>query len=143
MRGDPRQLISDYRARSRSREEVNDEQLRARIAQQWAEVRATRRAAEVEPEIAGGPSNLKPAQVPYGVDLAAAWSWRFLIICGAGALILWLLNFFLVVVLPLVVALLIAALASPLVVWVNGSGSRRSWRRCSWSSSASGSSRCW
>ncbi len=122
MRGDPRQLISDYRARSRSREEVNDEQLRARIAQQWAEVRAARRAAEVEPEIAGGPSNLKPAQVPYGVDLAAAWSWRFLVICGAGALILWLLNFFLVVVLPLVVALLIAALASPLVVWAQRLG---------------------
>ena len=117
MRGDPRQLISDYRARSRSRAEANDEQLRARIAQQWAEVRATRRAAEAEPEIAGGPSNLKPAQVPYGVDLAAAWSWRFLVICAAGAIILWLLNFFLVVVLPLVVALLIAALASPLVVW--------------------------
>ena len=33
------------------------------------------------------------------------------------AIILWLLNFFLVVVLPLVIALLIAALASPLVVW--------------------------
>ncbi len=114
--------MSNYRARSRSRAEANDEQLRARIAQQWAEVRAARREPEVEPQIAGGPSNFKPGQVPYGVDLAAAWSWRFLVICGAGVIILWLLNFFLVVVLPLVVALLIAALVSPVVVWAQQLG---------------------
>ncbi len=69
------------------------------------------------PVIAGGPSNLKPAHVPYGVDLAAAWAWRFVIICVAGLAILWLLNFFLVVVLPIVVALLLAALVSPVVNW--------------------------
>ena len=34
------------------------------------------------------------------------------------ALILWLLNFFLVVVLPLVIALLLAALVSPVVAWL-------------------------
>ncbi len=125
MRGDPRQLITNYRARSRSREEASDEQLRARIAQQWAEVRAARRAADAEPEIAGGPSNFNPAQVPYGMDLAAAWSWRFLVICAAGVIILWTLNFFLVVVLPLLVALLIAALVSPVVVWAQRLGMPR------------------
>ena len=77
---------------------------------------------ELQPEIAGGPSNLKPAQVPYGVDLAAAWGWRFLIISAAGALILWLLNFFLVVVLPIVIALLIAALATPMIGWAQRIG---------------------
>ena len=56
------------------------------------------------------------------MDLAAAWSWRFLVICGAGAIILWLLNFFLVVVLPVVIALLIAALATPLVTWAQRIG---------------------
>ena len=91
--------------------------MRARIAQQWAEVRAARRAVEAEPLIAGGPSNFKAARVPYGMDLAAAWSWRFLVVCAAAAIILWLLNFFLVVVLPIVIALLIAALATPLVTW--------------------------
>ena len=40
-----------------------------------------------------------------------------MIICVAGLAILWLLNFFLVVVLPIVVALLLAALVSPVVNW--------------------------
>jgi predicted PurR-regulated permease PerM len=125
VRRGPRRLIGDYRERSRTRAQARDDQLRDRIAQQWAEVRASRRAMEVEPQIAGGPSNFKPGQVPYGVDLAAAWSWRFLVICGATVIVLWLLNFFLVVVLPVVVALLIAALVSPVVVWITRLGMPR------------------
>lgn len=125
MRRTPRRLITNYRERSRSRAEASDEALRARIAAQWAEMRSARRAMEAEPEIVGGPSNLKPAHVPYGVDLAAAWSWRFVVICLAGGIILWLLNLFLVVVLPVVIALLIAALASPLVVWAQRAGMPR------------------
>ena len=78
-----------------------------------------------QPEITGGPSNLKPAQVPYGMDLAAAWSWRFVVVCLAGGIILWLLKFFLVVVLPVVVALLIAALVAPVVKWLERVGVRR------------------
>ena len=50
--------------------------------------------------------------MPYGVDLAAAWSWRFLVIGGDPGVILYVLNFFLVVVLPVVIALLIAALVA-------------------------------
>lgn len=129
MRRNPRELISAYRTRSRSRETIEAEraeseslELRERIAQQWAEVRAARRAMETEPEITAGPSNLKPGQVPYGVDLAAAWSWRFAVICLAGAIILWLLKLFLVVVLPVVVALLIAALCTPVVGWLQRLG---------------------
>jgi predicted PurR-regulated permease PerM len=95
--------------------ESSDEHVRARIAQQWAEVRAARRALGVEPEISAGPSNFRPARVPYGMDLAAAWAWRFIVVCGALAIILWLLDLFLVVVLPVVIALLIAALVSPVV----------------------------
>lgn len=94
-------------------------ELRARIAQQWAETRAgTRasRAAAGEPrELGSGPSNFRRAQVPYGVDLAAAWGWRFLVIGAATLVLLYLLEFFAVVVLPLVIALLLAALVSPLV----------------------------
>ena len=129
MRRNPRELISSYRTRSRSRDATAAEraeseslELRERIAQQWAEVRAARRAMDAEPEITAGPSNLKPGQVPYGVDLAAAWAWRFAVICLAGAIILWLLKLFLVVVLPVVIALLIAALASPLVEWMQRIG---------------------
>lgn len=89
-------------------------ELRARIAQQWTQNRAARRAAEALPEIGSGPSNLRRAQVPYGVDLAAAWGWRFLVICAAGLVVLYLVKLFAVVVLPLVVALLLAALTAPL-----------------------------
>ena len=74
------------------------------------------------PEIAGGESNLARAQVPYGVDLAAAWSWRFIVISIAGLAVLWLLQFFLVVVLPLTIALLIAALVTPVVTWLMNLG---------------------
>ncbi|GAB3659819.1 AI-2E family transporter [Nocardioides korecus] len=96
-------------------QDAESRELRERIGAQWAELRAARRAMDSSPEIAGGPSNLKPARVPYGVDLAAAWSWRFLVMAGTLAVILYVLNYFLVVVLPLVIALLIAALVTPVV----------------------------
>ena len=67
-------------------------------------------------------SNFRPAQVPYGVDLAAAWGWRLLIISATLALILWLLNFFLVVVMPVVIALLLAALVMPVVTFLTRHG---------------------
>ena len=53
--------------------------------------------------------------MPYGVDLAAAWSWRFVVIVAAGFLIAKAIAFFSLVVLPLVIALFIAALLVPLV----------------------------
>ena len=98
-----------------TRRELETVELRERIAQQWAEVRAARRSLDPEPRITGGASNFSRAKVPYGVDLAAAWGWRFLVICAAGAIILYLLKFFMVMVLPLVIALLLAALVSPVV----------------------------
>jgi predicted PurR-regulated permease PerM len=129
VRGDPRKLIGERRARSRARQESTTEQtkrenleLRERIASQWAEVRASRRAMEAEPQVVGGPSNLAPARVPYGIDLAAAWAWRFVVICAAGSIVLYLLDLFLVVVLPVVIALLLAALASPVVAWLQRLG---------------------
>ena len=54
-------------------------------------------------------------QVPWGVDLAAAWAWRFLVIVAAGYVIVRAVGFLEVIVLPVVVALLIAALVSPVV----------------------------
>jgi predicted PurR-regulated permease PerM len=49
------------------------------------------------------------------VDLAAAWSWRFVVLVAAGYLIARGVAMFAVVVLPLAIALLIAALVIPLV----------------------------
>ncbi|MCX6397935.1 MAG: AI-2E family transporter [Propionibacteriales bacterium] len=73
---------------------------------------------QTDPVIAGGPSNLAPARVPWAYDLVAAYSWRFLVIIGATGVILFVLSYLAVVVFPVVIALLIAALAAPLVGWL-------------------------
>lgn len=53
--------------------------------------------------------------IPRGVDVAAAWSWRFLAIVLATGVLGWLLRYLSVVVIPVVIALLMAALLTPLV----------------------------
>jgi predicted PurR-regulated permease PerM len=88
----------------------------AQFAQHWNQVRAERRHDVVAPpSIDAGPSNFTRAQVPYGVDLAAAWSWRFLVIVAAGYVVARTVGFFAQVVMPVVVALFIAALMVPVV----------------------------
>ena len=89
-----------------------EERLTERMAHQWALLRAERRA---EPVITTGPSNFSRAQVPWGLDLAAAWSWRLVVFAVATLGLLWTLRFFAVITVPLAIALLAAALAAPLV----------------------------
>lgn len=90
------------------------ERISQQIAHQWALIRAERRHEQEPPRpVRGGHSNVTRAQVPWALDLAAAWSWRFLVISAAGFTILWVLAYFRVITLPLVIALLITALASP------------------------------
>jgi len=84
-----------------------------RFAHQWALVREERRGGPAPIET--GPSRFDRAQVPWGLDLAASWAWRLLVIAGAAYLLLWLIRFFAVVTIPLAVALLVSALAWPLV----------------------------
>lgn len=100
------------------REASDDEKLSERITQQiaaqWALVRAERAADRAGPApVKGGESDFRKAQVPFGLDLAAAWAWRFLVISAALLCILYLANLFMVVTLPLAIALLLSALASP------------------------------
>ena len=97
------------------------DRLTQQLASQWALMRADRRTTQPAP-IAAGPSNTRPAQVPWGLDLAAAWGWRFLVIAAAGYVIARALAFFGLVTLPLVIALLITALVSPLVRWLSSAG---------------------
>ncbi|MDQ6527244.1 AI-2E family transporter [Nocardioides sp. LHD-245] len=93
-----------------------EERLFRRFAHQWALAREERGERRHEqPGFATGPSNLRRAEVPYGLDLAAGWAWRLLLIAGAGYLLLWLVGYFAVVTVPLAVALLISALAAPFV----------------------------
>ena len=56
----------------------------------------------------------KSAVVPTSLQLATEWSWRLLLIVGAGAMILFLLAQVSFLVVPLMVAVLLAALAAPL-----------------------------
>jgi predicted PurR-regulated permease PerM len=107
----------DTDSQDQARDEHRDARLAERLSQvvahQWAQVRAERRT-DPEP-IPAGPSNFSRAQVPWGLDLAAAWAWRVLVIAAAGYTLLWLVTFFAVITLPLIIALLITALAAPVV----------------------------
>lgn len=94
-------------------EREHAERLLRRLAQQWAQLREERRAAPAP--LRSGPSNFRRAEVPFGLDLAAGWAWRFLVIAGAAYLLLHLVGFFAVVTVPLAIALLISALVSPFV----------------------------
>jgi predicted PurR-regulated permease PerM len=93
--------------------EDSGEGIASRLAHQWA-VRRDERGPAPMP-IAGGRSGIGGVQVPWGIDLAASWAWRFLVIAAAAYVILWLIAFFAVVAIPLAIALLITALVIPLV----------------------------
>lgn len=94
-------------------ERLHARRLAQQFAHQWSLLRAERKA-EPAP-VTGGASNLNRAEVPWGLDLAAAWAWRFLVIAGALYATLWLAAYFVVVTMPVVIALLFSALAAPLV----------------------------
>lgn len=120
----------DAREAKDTKESGEDDSLPDRITQQiaaqWALIRAERAAEKADPApVKGGASDFRKARVPFGVDLAAAWAWRFLVICGALLVILYLLDLFMVVTLPLAIALLLAALASPFVRWLRRLGLSR------------------
>ncbi|MDN6201779.1 MAG: AI-2E family transporter, partial [Micrococcaceae bacterium] len=53
--------------------------------------------------------------LPYGVRIAAAWSWRVAIIVATTGLLLWLLSHVSLLVIPLMIAALLAGLLMPVV----------------------------
>jgi len=61
----------------------------------------------------------RPKYVPAGIDIAAAWSWRLLLIAGASALGIWLLRYFSEVTIPIAIAVLITALSAGAVGWLS------------------------
>ncbi|HWU31317.1 MAG TPA: AI-2E family transporter [Marmoricola sp.] len=113
---------SERRALLRAEAIAAEEHIRQEIANQWAEAHPEPRDPS---DLGAGPSNLTRGRVPYGVDLAAAWAWRFLVISAAMLAILWTLRHFTVVVMPLVIALFIAALMLPVVEWLTRHGVKR------------------
>ncbi|WP_349828669.1 AI-2E family transporter [Brevibacterium litoralis] len=79
------------------------------------EVEAPVYAPPTEDELGRG------AYEPYvepSVRLAAAWSWRSLVVLAAAAALFWLLGKVAVVLLPALIALLIAALLSPVALFL-------------------------
>lgn len=75
--------------------------------------------AEPTPEPASGGAPERPAEsrleVPIGVERAAAWSWRVLIIGFAGYVLYRVLAYFSEITVPIAVAVLLTALGMPLV----------------------------
>jgi predicted PurR-regulated permease PerM len=117
--------VSDQEGAPEGRDQSHRGGVASRLAHQWSAMR--RQEHTPEPiEIAAGASNFSRAEVPYGVDLAAAWSWRLLVIAAAAALLGYLISFLAVMVIPVVVALLISALVAPVVDWLVRAGVRRS-----------------
>jgi predicted PurR-regulated permease PerM len=90
-----------------------------RFAERAAATEAEERRARLALQVPGAAGR---GQIPPGFELAAAWAWRFVIVVVAGLMILWTLQYFLVVVLPVVLALFLAALLVPVVNWLERSG---------------------
>lgn len=116
---DPEQRRRRLRRREALEDAEREERITARIAHHWAQLREDRQGDLARPTVtaapAVGPSNFNRAQVPWGVDLAAAWAWRFIVIVVAGSLIVLAIARLSEVTVPLAVALLLAALVSPAV----------------------------
>lgn len=66
---------------------------------------------EGAPEVAGA----GVARVPRFLELGAAWAWRFVVVAAAGYITLWLIARLRVVVIPIVVAAMLAAMLAPAV----------------------------
>ncbi|MBA2552648.1 MAG: AI-2E family transporter [Geodermatophilaceae bacterium] len=64
--------------------------------------------------------------VPLGVRSAAAWSWRLLVILGAVAVLFYLVARLELVLIPVSIALLLAALLQPAAMWLRRHGMNRS-----------------
>ncbi|REE02321.1 AI-2E family transporter [Citricoccus nitrophenolicus] len=66
-------------------------------------------------------ANRVAADVPYGLTVAAAWSWRVLLVLAMAGAGIWLLSHVSLLVIPLIVAALLSTLLSPihqrLVAW--------------------------
>jgi putative heme transporter len=58
-------------------------------------------------------ANRVAADVPYGLTVAAAWSWRVLLVLAMTGAGIWLLSHVSLLVIPLIVAALLATLLSP------------------------------
>ncbi|BBH65025.1 AI-2E family transporter [Actinoplanes sp. OR16] len=72
-----------------------------------------------EPEIVHASTNSRDdADVPQPLRIAAAWSWRLIVVGVVGLALLRLIGMVSIVVIPLAIALLLSALLGPAVKWL-------------------------
>ncbi|WP_234946173.1 AI-2E family transporter [Agrococcus sp. Marseille-P2731] len=84
---------------------------------------ATRSGAALRSEVTeadtgsaqGSPAARSHPDVPRGLQIAGAWSWRFVAIAAATAVVIWLIMQFSLIVIPVLVAALLTALLGPMV----------------------------
>ncbi|MEB4615716.1 AI-2E family transporter [Leucobacter sp. M11] len=60
--------------------------------------------------------------VPMGMRIAAAWSWRLLVVLAAVAVLLWLVVQVRIIVIPIFVAILLTALLTPIITKLSKHG---------------------
>ena len=71
-----------------------------------SKLRPAPRATSLAPEV---------EEIPLGVRRAAAWSWRLIVVVAASALIIWGMLQITTIVIPVVIAILLASLLTPVV----------------------------
>ena len=64
----------------------------------------------------------RPPVVPFGMVAAGAWAWRVGLVLVVAGMLVWLLSYVTILVIPLMVAALIAALLRPVVRWLRRIG---------------------
>lgn len=62
------------------------------------------------------------ADMPYGMRIASAWAWRLGLILLVGGALVWLLGRISFLIIPIMVATLLAGLLSPVVGWIHRRG---------------------
>ena len=63
-------------------------------------------------------SSLDDAEVPHSLRIAAAWSWRLIVVGVVGWVLVRFIGIISIVVIPLAIALLLSALLAPAVGWL-------------------------
>ncbi|HEX2144044.1 MAG TPA: AI-2E family transporter [Glycomyces sp.] len=83
---------------------------------------------DIPPELdqSGDGENPERRYVPLGLAIGAAWSWRMLIIGAGVAVVLYLLSQVTMVVIPVAISFLLAAMLQPLAAWLIGHGWNKS-----------------
>jgi putative heme transporter len=114
------------RAYEAGRESVRQARADARAADEADELDAPLVARPIVITPPATPTQRDDLDVPRGLRVAGAWAWRILLLVLAVVAVIWVLARLKLVVVPLLIALLLSALLSPLVGLLRRTGIPRS-----------------